>query len=98
MPAPGAALVFVSAAAQAGDDPSATQTYSTTTVTNRVATMTVDPTVLAHSNGHMGDMPLAGTSKGGANGAVSTRATRTLSSSRLFYLLFGLVQVVCWFR
>ncbi|PIL25780.1 hypothetical protein GSI_11530 [Ganoderma sinense ZZ0214-1] len=96
VPAPGAALVFVSAAAQAGDDPSATQTYSTTAVTNRVATMTIDPTALAHSNGHMGDMPLAGTSKGGANSATSTHAM--LSYSRLFYLLFGLVQALFWFR
>ena len=88
VPAPGAALVFVSAAAQAGDDPTATQTYSTTAVTNRVATMTVDPTALARSNGHMGDMPLAGTSKNGASTMATPSAT--LSTSHLLYLLLGI--------
>ncbi len=96
MPAPGAALVFISGEAQAADDPKATQTYSTTAVTNPVATMTIDPTALAHSNGHMGDMPLAGTSKGGANGAVTTYAIP--SCSCLFCLLLGLCQVLFWFR
>ncbi|TBU39715.1 hypothetical protein BD309DRAFT_1021947 [Dichomitus squalens] len=68
VPAPGAALVFLSSDAQAQENPKATHTYSTTAVTNPVATETVNPTALANSNGNSGTS-LAGTSKGGANGA-----------------------------
>ena len=70
VPGPGAALVFISNDAQALSDPKASQTYSTTTVTNAIQTLTVEPSVLAHSNGHSGSIPLSGTSKGGANAAV----------------------------
>ncbi|TBU60016.1 hypothetical protein BD310DRAFT_976178 [Dichomitus squalens] len=72
VPAPGAALVFLSSGAQASETSKATHTYSTTAVTNPVATETVDPTALAHSNGNSGKFPLAGTSKGGANGTKRT--------------------------
>ncbi|KAI0742960.1 hypothetical protein C8Q80DRAFT_1109278 [Daedaleopsis nitida] len=65
VPAPCAALVFLSADAQASADPAATQTYATTAVTNPAQTATIDPDTLAHSNGHTGGIPLSGTSKGG---------------------------------
>ncbi|TBU40508.1 hypothetical protein BD309DRAFT_967384 [Dichomitus squalens] len=42
VPAPGAALVFLSSGAQASENPKVTHTYSTTAVTNPVATVTVD--------------------------------------------------------
>ena len=91
VPAPAAALVFLSSDAQASDNPKATHTYSTTAVTNPVATQNVDPTALAGSNGSSGDIPLAGTSKGGANGA--SRAFTTLSVS---LLPFCLGIVICF--
>ena len=91
VPAPAAALVFLSSDAQASDNPKATHTYSTTAVTNPVATQNVDPTALAGSNGSSGDIPLAGTSKGGANGA--SRAFTTLSVS---LLPFWLGIVICF--
>ena len=66
VPAPGAALVFLSNEAQSADDPTKTQTYSTTSVTNRLATATVFPSAIAQSNGHrVADLPLSGTSQGG---------------------------------
>lgn len=65
VPAPGAALVFLSDDAQASVDPAATQTYRTTAVTNPAQTASIDPDALARSNGHTGDIPLSGTSKGG---------------------------------
>ncbi|TBU60015.1 hypothetical protein BD310DRAFT_947603 [Dichomitus squalens] len=66
VPAPGAALVFLSSDAQNNADSVVTQTYSTTSVTNRLATATLFPSAIAQSNGHRGaDFPLSGTSQGG---------------------------------
>ncbi|KAI0633080.1 glycoside hydrolase family 79 protein [Trametes polyzona] len=72
VPAPGAALVFFSdAAQQAVGGPATTQTFPTTVLTKTVNTVGVDPTVLATSNGQSGKDRVAqgGTSQGGANGA-----------------------------
>ena len=91
VPAPGAALVFISSDAQSSSDPSTTQTYATTAVTNPAQSINIDPTALANSNGRSGGTgPLAGTSKGGANGAgrilggVSMRMLFTLASYFVF--------------
>ena len=66
VPAPGAALVFVSAGAQAGADAAgATQTFATTAATRAGGGVVgVDPTSLARSNGERPNH-LLGTSKGG---------------------------------
>ncbi|OJT11292.1 hypothetical protein TRAPUB_12167 [Trametes pubescens] len=71
VPAPGAALVFFSDAAQAAVDPAAPQTFATSIVTKTANTVTVDPSVLATSNGQGGKNRISsgGTSQGGANGA-----------------------------
>ncbi|KAI0369503.1 glycoside hydrolase family 79 protein [Pilatotrama ljubarskyi] len=71
VPAPGAALVFFSDAAQQAIDPSTTQTFATTVVTKTANTVTIDPSVLATSNGQSGKNRVSqgGTSQGGANGA-----------------------------
>ena len=66
VPAPGAALVFLSPPAQAlASASSATQTFATTAATKLVPTASVDPTALAHSNGDRPDH-LLGTSSGAA--------------------------------
>ncbi|TFK83593.1 glycoside hydrolase family 79 protein [Polyporus arcularius HHB13444] len=78
VPAPGAALVFFSDEAQAaatGDNDIAT--FVTTAVTKTKNTVTVDPSVLATSNGDSGKSRLSnmgGTSQGGSNGAMSVVA------------------------
>ncbi|EIW64921.1 glycoside hydrolase family 79 protein [Trametes versicolor FP-101664 SS1] len=78
VPAPGAALVFFSdAAQQLADGPASTQTFATSIVTQTVNTVTVDASVLATSNGQGGknaQVALGGTSQGGANGASTLRA------------------------
>lgn len=77
VPAPGAALVFFSdAAQQLADGPASTQTFATSIVTQTVNTVTVDASVLATSNGQGGknaQVALGGTSQGGANGASTLR-------------------------
>ena len=54
VPAPGVALVFLSSDAQASADPATTETYSTTAVTKTANTVSIDPSVLATSNGMSG--------------------------------------------
>ncbi len=93
VPGPGAALVFVSNEAQASSDPNASQTYSTTTVTNAIQTLTIEPSVLAHSNGHSGNFPLSGTSKGGANAALRMHSI-DYSLALIFVLLASFFTLV----
>ncbi|KAI0651080.1 glycoside hydrolase family 79 protein [Trametes meyenii] len=71
VPAPGAALVFFSDAAQQAINPSSTETFATTIVTKTANTVTIDPSVLATSNGQSGKNRVSqgGTSQGGKNGA-----------------------------
>ena len=70
VPAPGAALVFFSDAAQQAIDPSTTQTFPTTYLTKTVNTVTIDPSVLATSNGNKGmENMLGSTSFGSASGS-----------------------------
>ncbi|EJF60196.1 hypothetical protein DICSQDRAFT_171422 [Dichomitus squalens LYAD-421 SS1] len=89
VPAPGAALVFVSSDAQSSSDPSATQTYATTAVTNPAQNVNIDPTALANSNGRSGGTgPLAGTSKGGANGAGRMSGSLSLGLCSILACLF----------
>ena len=51
VPAPGAALVFLSDSAQAGASDSTPASFSTSVITKTRHTATVDPAVLATSNG-----------------------------------------------
>ncbi|KAF9228223.1 glycoside hydrolase family 79 protein [Gyrodon lividus] len=69
VPAPGAALVFLSDEALVESDQGPTMTFPTTAYTKLHNTATIDPSVLATSNGNKGLAgSLAGTSKG-VNGA-----------------------------
>ncbi|KAH9850912.1 hypothetical protein C2E23DRAFT_734171 [Lenzites betulinus] len=85
VPAPGAALVFVSDGAQQQADALAAQTaatYATTVVTKTKNTATVDPSVLATSNGNNGKirgLNQGGTSQGGENGAVGAGPTSVVA-------------------
>ncbi|KAG2129513.1 glycoside hydrolase family 79 protein [Suillus bovinus] len=64
IPAPGAALVFLSSSAYAESGNPSTQTFSTTMVTKTMNTATINPSVLATSNGISGDTwELGSTSK-----------------------------------
>ena len=72
MPAPGVALVFLSSNAQGALDPSTTQTYPTTALTKTYNTVSIDPSVLATSNGMSAkDRGLSSTSEG-SSGAPRT--------------------------
>ena len=65
VPAPGFALIFLTNQALSESDPYPTMTFPTTAYTKTVNTLTIDPSVLATSNGERGmDDWLAGTSKG----------------------------------
>lgn len=67
VPAPGAALVFLSSAGTMDIAGGPTQTFPTTARTKTKNTLTMDPRVLATSNGHGGPSevhPLGSTSQG----------------------------------
>ncbi|KAJ3856578.1 glycoside hydrolase family 79 protein [Lentinula lateritia] len=72
VPAPGAALVFLTNELTETEGAPST-TFATTTVTNTGNTATVDASVLATSNGRNGNSPLGSSSKGSANGGVVSR-------------------------
>jgi hypothetical protein len=75
VPAPGFALVFLTDSAFSEVTPENPKTFPTTSVTRTLNTATVDPSVLATSNGHSGSdrNKLGSTGKGRANGAESLR-------------------------
>lgn len=70
VPAPGFALVFLQDTTQIESGGGPTTTYSTSSLTKLYNTLTVDPAVLATSNGHWGmDQKLGSTSHGSVSGA-----------------------------
>ena len=74
VPAPGAALIFFSEEAQQAATGEAIETFATTEVTKTKNTATIDPLVLATSNGDNGSSrsQRGGTSAGGLeNGAMA---------------------------
>ena len=82
VPAPGFALVFLSTDAYSESNPSTTATFATTSVTKKMNTVTVDPSVLATSNGHSGNSwHLSSTSKEnrGVRGAAMPGAIALLA-------------------
>ena len=66
VPAPGFALVFLNDAVLSEVTPQSPQTFATTAYTRKTHIATIDPSVLATSNGHSGSSrgPLMNTSKG----------------------------------
>lgn len=77
VPAPGFALVFLSETVLDEVTPQNQHTFATTVVTKTKNTVTVDPSVLATSNGHGGTKgrgPLGSTSNNALNGVGSVRS------------------------
>ena len=95
VPAPGAALIFFSEEAQQAATGEAIETFATTEVTKTKNTVTIDPSVLATSNGDSGKNRLnnkGGTSEGGPSGAARTVAP---GLAALLALLAGVGVLVC---
>lgn len=80
VPAPGAALVFLREDQSASGGVAEIQSFGTTARTRTVNTATVEPSVLAMSNGHSGKDRLAkaATSKGGLKNGASNRIVPSL--------------------
>ncbi|KAI0631504.1 hypothetical protein C8Q77DRAFT_1159286 [Trametes polyzona] len=93
--APGAALVFISDAAQEqAAAPESASTYPTTVVTKTANTVSVDPAVVATSNGNSGKdrgSNRGGTSQGGTNAA---RGMRALDAGSALVAVLGGVQAI----
>lgn len=90
VPAPGAALVFLSDQALEESDPGPTMTFPTTAYTKVHNTATINPSVLATSNGNMGTADwLADTSQGSLENSASSFACAIPS--------LGAVIAVCFF-
>ena len=87
VPAPGVALVFLSSTAQGETDPSQTQTYSTTAVTKSANTVSINPSVLATSNGQSAkNRSLSSTSQGSSD---APRAVGAPGATLLATLVLG---------
>ncbi len=95
VPAPAAAIVFLTDEAyqNSGGDESATQTFATTTTTGKHATkMTIDPVALATSNGRNGKVPYGTTSRQGPR--KSNAENLALPAALLFASFMGAVALV----
>lgn len=98
VPAPCAALVFLATSDLTENSGAASQTFPTTTLTRTVGTATVNPSVLATSNGHTGmdaQDELGSTSHGSfVNGALGM--TQLSFRGLVGSIVLGLV-VWMWF-
>ena len=89
MPAPGAALVFLTPGALTGTAGAASRTFATTAPTRTENTVTIDPAVLATSNGHSGmGRVLGSTSHGSENGSAGNAG---MLRGAIFSVLLGVV-------
>ncbi|TCD66252.1 hypothetical protein EIP91_001615 [Steccherinum ochraceum] len=92
VPAPGYALVFLTNDALEESTPASTATFSTTILTKTINTATVDPTVIATSNGQGGGRPfLLGSTSKGSDGSAATAAVVAPTTAVLISLLAGVV-------
>jgi Glycosyl hydrolase family 79 C-terminal beta domain len=90
VPAPGFALVFLNDNTQAGTGAGPSTTYSTSLTTRTHNTVSVDPSVLATSNGHMGmDQKMGSTSSGSVSAAVARERERAVGA------LIAMTAAVC---
>ncbi|KIM41887.1 glycoside hydrolase family 79 protein [Hebeloma cylindrosporum] len=95
VPAPAAALVFLSSSALTETAGSESHTFPTTAETRTHNTVTVDPSLLATSNGHTGmGKRLGSTSVGSANAAETGALTRSSVGAMLAGALVGSMLVV----
>ncbi|KAI0772366.1 glycoside hydrolase family 79 protein [Trametes elegans] len=93
VPAPAAALVFFSDAAQKAVDPAGPQTFPTTVVTKTVNTVTIDPVVLATSNGQSEKNRAQGGTSHGSNAAARAAGVAP-GVAALAYVLTGMSVAV----
>jgi hypothetical protein len=73
VPAPGFALVFLTAEGAEEDVHVEEMTFATTAQTRTMNTATVDPSVLATSNGHSGGSRQLGSTSKGSSAAVGLK-------------------------
>ncbi|KAH9929433.1 glycoside hydrolase family 79 protein [Fomitopsis serialis] len=93
VPAPGLALVFLSDTAYEEVEPSSVVTFATTSVTNPLVTVTVNPSVLSTSNGN-GSIVLGATdhsSRAVPRGSVGVGLSVLLAAATSFVLLKRMV-------
>jgi hypothetical protein len=92
VPAPGFALVFLTDNVQPESGAGPSSTYSTSLVTKAHNTVSVDPAVVATSNGHSGmDQKMGSTSFGSVSGAVGGRGAAGWLGA-----VVGAVLVLVW--
>lgn len=97
VPAPCAALVFLSTSALTENSGAASHTFSTSILTRTVGTATVDPRVLATSNGHTGmgaKNELGSTSKGSYSGALESWKQLSFPELVLMNVILGLAGLM----
>lgn len=96
VPAPGAALVFLSSGAYGESGNPSTVTFSTTMATKTVNTATINPSVLATSNGMSGaTWELGSTSR--ENGSAALRESiSVISIGGAVILSIGLLWTGIW--
>ncbi len=96
--APGFALVFLTVTESdfSGVTPQSALTFATTAYTKTINTATVDPSVLATSNGHSGDsFPAVGsTSKKSQSGALGMNDMLKGGSVLLLAIAWGAIAVL----
>ena len=93
VPAPAAALIFLYKSSMVTVDNSPTRTFATTQLTKTHNTATVDPSVLATSNGQSGMTRKLGSTSAGSESSASSLRTLNLSGTMimLFAVFFGRV-------
>jgi len=93
VPAPAAALVFLYTSSMVAVDDSPTRTFATTQLTRTHNTATVDPSVLATSNGQSGMTRKLGSTSAGSESSAPSLKTLNLSGTMmmLFVVFFGTV-------
>jgi len=91
--APSAAVVFLSSSALTENDGAPSTTFATTSRTKLYNTITIDPSVLATSNGHWGILELGSTSQGSVSTGSNLRP-HVLALSTVLTLVLGAVVLL----
>lgn len=94
VPAPGVALVFLTDQALSESEGTHTATFATTAVTKLSNTATIDPAVLATSNGHSGSSWRLGSTSRGSSGAAGLRNALPGLPASIGVMLLGAAAVI----
>jgi hypothetical protein len=90
--APSVAVVFLSQSAETENSGVASTTYATTARTKVFNTVTIDPSVLATSNGHFGLSKLGSTSRGSVSAADNLKP-RLSGLAVVLSMAFGAIML-----